>query len=262
MKNMNTKHIISFTDVSKKFCRILKKQMWYGTRDIIKNIVNIPQDSNRLKKDEFWAVKNVSFNVLRGEALGFIGHNGSGKSTILKMINGIFMPDIGEIKIAGRVGALIEVGAGFHPYLTGRENIYLNGAILGMKKKEIDEKFDEIVDFSEISQFLDMPVKNYSSGMYVRLGFSVAAHLRTDILLIDEILAVGDMDFQQKCIEKITNLKKSGTTIIFVSHNTDNLLKICDRCLFIEKGVAQKIGTSEKVVSLYLDKYRIGKNYV
>lgn len=233
---MDNNFVIEFSNVSKKFCSRLEKQMWYGARDIVKNILNIPQDLNKLRRDEFWAVKNVSFKIKKGEAIGLVGHNGSGKSTILKMINGIFMPDIGEIKIEGKVGALIEVGAGFHPYLTGRENIYLNGAVLGMNKKFIDEKFDEIVKFSEIGDFLDMPVKNYSSGMYVRLGFSVAAHLKCDILLIDEILAVGDTDFQKKCVNKIKNLKTNGVTIIFVSHNLDNVRMLCDKIVVLDKG--------------------------
>lgn len=244
---MDNSFVIDINNVSKKFCSRLEKQMWYGARDIVKNILNIPQDLNKLRKNEFWAVKNVSFKIQKGEAIGLIGHNGSGKSTILKMINGIFMPDIGEIKIRGRVGALIEVGAGFHPYLTGRENIYLNGAVLGMNKKFIDEKFNEIVEFSEIGEFLDMPVKNYSSGMYVRLGFSVAAHLKCDILLIDEILAVGDIDFQKKCIEKINDLKRNGTTIIFVSHNLDNVKMLCGKVIVIDKGEIQKVKKVDEI---------------
>lgn len=246
--------IINFDKVSKKFCSRLRAQMLYGINDIAKNILNIKTNADNLREDEFWAVKNISFSVKKGEAFGLLGQNGSGKSTILKMMNGIFMPDIGEISIAGKVGALIEVGAGFHPYLTGRENIYLNGTILGMTKRDIDEKFDDIVDFSEIKQFLDMPVKNYSSGMYVRLGFSVAAHLKTDILLIDEILAVGDIDFQKKCLDKITNLKKGGTTIVFVSHNVDNLKKICDRCLFLKNGMFEKIGITNDILPFYVHK--------
>lgn len=248
MLNDNT---IEVSNVSKKFCRKLEKQMWYGARDIVKNILDIPQNLNRLRRDEFWAITNVTFSLKKGESLGLVGLNGSGKSTILKMINGIFMPDIGEIRVRGKVGSLIEVGAGFHPYLTGRENIYLNGAILGMKKKEIDKKFDQIVEFSEIGEFLDMPVKNYSSGMHVRLGFSVAAHFQTDILLIDEILAVGDADFQKKCIEKIQYLKKGGTSIIFISHNENNLRLICDRCVLLHKGETQKIGPTNEVLKIY-----------
>lgn len=246
-----TNHTIEVSNVSKKFCRKLEKQMWYGARDIVKNIFDIPQNLNKLRKDEFWAVKNVSFNLKCGESLGLVGLNGSGKSSILKMINGIFMPDIGEIRVCGKVGSLIEVGAGFHPYLTGRENIYLNGAILGMTRKEIKDKFMDIVKFSEIGEFLDMPVKNYSSGMHVRLGFSIAAHFQTDILLIDEILAVGDADFQKKCVEKILELRKNGTSIIFISHNENNLRLICDRCVLLCKGEMIITGKTEEVLRKY-----------
>lgn len=248
---MNKDRIIQFNAVSKKFCRRLEKQMWYGMRDIVKNILRISQDSNKLRKEEFWAVKNISLEVKKNETVGLIGANGSGKSTLLKMMSGIFMPDCGEITVLGRVGSLIEIGAGFHPYLTGRENIYLNGAILGMTRKTIDNKFDEIVEFSEVGEFLDMPLKNYSSGMYVRLGFSVAAHLSTEILLIDEILAVGDLEFQQKCFSKIDTLKKNGTTIIFVSHNIDNIKRICDRCVLLDHGQVKMDGDVDKVLNLY-----------
>lgn len=242
---------VELTQVHKKFCRVLNKQMWYGAKDIVKNILNITQDLEILRRDEFWALKDISFKIFKGETIGLIGVNGSGKSTLLKLINGIFMPDYGEIRIVGTVGALIEVGAGFHPYLTGRENIYLNGAILGMGKKEIDDKFNSIVDFAEIKNFLDMPVKNYSSGMYVRLGFAVAAHLHTDILLIDEILAVGDLAFQKKCFEKISKLKKQGTTIVLVSHNLENIRKICDRCVLLDRGKLRKVGDIKSVLNVY-----------
>jgi lipopolysaccharide transport system ATP-binding protein len=241
---------LSIRNISKKFSYHLKSQMFYGFGDIIKNILNIPLVGS-LRKDEFFAVNDVSFDVKKGEAIGLIGLNGSGKSTILKMINGIFMPDSGEIRIHGRVGALIEVGAGFHPYLTGKENIYLNGAILGMKKKEIDEVFDEIVEFAEVREFLDTPVKNYSSGMYVRLGFSIASHVKADILLIDEILAVGDYEFQQKCFDKINQLKKSGVTIVLVNHNDENVKKVCDRCILLHKGKIENVGG----VDLIMDEY-------
>jgi lipopolysaccharide transport system ATP-binding protein len=248
---MLNENAIEVIDISKKFCRKLQKQMWYGMRDIARNVLGIQQDLNKLRKDEFWAIKNVSFSAKKGESLGLIGLNGSGKSTILKMINGIFMPDIGEIRVKGKVGALIEAGAGFHPYLTGRENIYLNGTILGMSKKTIDDKFNEIVKFSEVGEFLDMPLKNYSSGMYVRLGFAVAAHLSTDILLIDEILAVGDIEFQQKCFSKIDTMKKNGTTIIFISHNIDNIKRICNRCVLLDHGQVRMDGAVDKVLNLY-----------
>ncbi|GBE39708.1 teichoic acids export ATP-binding protein TagH [bacterium BMS3Bbin08] len=211
--------VIKAENVSKKYCRSLKHVMLYGVHDIARNTLGLSSQSERLRDGEFWAVDDVSFEVKRGETLGIIGPNGSGKSTMLKLINGIFMPDKGRIEIKGRVGALIEVGAGFHPMLNGRENIYVNGAILGMSKKEIDKKFDEIVDFADIGEFIDAPVKHYSSGMVVRLGFAIAVHCEPDILLVDEVLAVGDVGFQNKCFNKVGELRKKGVTTILVSHN-------------------------------------------
>src|SRR3989338_5089706 len=183
---------IKVENVSKKFCRSLKDSMLYGMTDIGKNLIGLGSNSSVLRKNEFWAVEGISFEIKRGESFGLIGPNGSGKTTLLKMLNGIFWPDKGKITTRGRVGALIAVGAGFHPLLTGRENIYINGAILGINKKEVDEKFDPIVEFADIGNFLDAPVKHYSSGMYVRLGFSIAVHCDPEVLLVDEILAVGD----------------------------------------------------------------------
>jgi lipopolysaccharide transport system ATP-binding protein len=248
MKNNDTVLIVK--NVSKKFSHRLRNQMIYGFSDIVKNIFNISSEF-KLREDEFFAVNDVSFNIKKGEAIGLVGLNGSGKSTMLKMINGIYMPDNGEIRIHGRVGALIEVGAGFHPYLTGRENIYLNGAILGMKKKEIDLVFDEIVEFAEVKEFLDTPVKNYSSGMYIRLGFSIASHVKADILLIDEILAVGDFEFQAKCFKKINQLKKNGVTIVIVSHNEDNIKKVCDKCILLHQGKIIESGEVVKIIKKY-----------
>jgi lipopolysaccharide transport system ATP-binding protein len=193
--------------------------MWYGFRDILRDTAGLRTKSGRLRQKEFWAVDDVSFELKRGETLGLIGPNGAGKTTLLKMLNGIVIPDKGNIRIKGRVGALIQLGAGFHPQLTGRENIYINGAILGMGKREIDKKFDAIVEFADIGDFLDTPVKHYSSGMFVRLGFAVAVHCEPDILLVDEVLAVGDTGFQTKCFNEIGELKENGTIAILVSHN-------------------------------------------
>ena len=207
--------------------------------------------SLRKRREDFWALKEISFNVRRGEALGIIGHNGAGKSTILKLLSRITTPSAGEMMINGRLSALIEVGAGFHPELTGRENIYLNGSILGMLRREITEKLDSIVDFAELRQFIDTPVKRYSSGMYVRLGFSIAAHLDPDILLLDEVLAVGDAAFQEKCIQRITELKKSGTTIIFISHDLRAVQKLCDRVILLKKGQIAADGEPRETIALY-----------
>jgi lipopolysaccharide transport system ATP-binding protein len=203
------------------------------------------------RKEDFWALKDVSFEVRRGEALGIIGHNGAGKSTILKLLSRITTPSAGEIMINGRLSALIEVGSGFHPELTGRENIYLNGSILGMLRRDITQQFDSIVNFAELRQFIDTPAKRYSSGMYVRLGFSIAAHLNPDILLLDEVLAVGDAAFQQKCIERVLELKERGTTIVFISHDLRAVQKLCNRVILLRKGRIEADGDPAETIALY-----------
>lgn len=202
--------------------------------------------------DTIWALRDVSFEVRQGEVLGIIGRNGAGKSTLLKILSRITEPTHGRIEIDGRVASLLEVGTGFHPELTGRENIYQNGVLLGMKTAEIDQKFDEIVDFSEISRFLDTPVKHYSSGMRVRLAFAVAAHLEPEILIVDEVLAVGDSGFQRKCLGKIGDVTKSGKTVLMVSHNMEAILNLSHRALYLESGRLVYEGTAAEVVSLYL----------
>src|SRR6267143_1879403 len=194
--------------------------------------------NGRSTSETFWALKNVSFDVKTGEVLGIIGSNGAGKSTLLKILNRITEPTIGGVDIYGRVGALLEVGTGFHPELTGRENIFLNGAILGMTRAEIKRKFDEIVAFAEVERFLDTPVKRYSSGMYVRLAFAVAAHLDPEILIVDEVLAVGDAAFQKKCLGKMGNVAKEGRTVLFVSHNMGAIQRLCSRGIVLERGRA------------------------
>jgi len=248
--------ILKVEHVSKKFCRKIKHVMLYGAKDIACSMIGLSSNSERLRNGEFWAVDDVSFELRRGETLGLIGPNGSGKSTILKMINGIFMPDKGIVKIKGRMSALIEVSAGFHPMLTGRENIYINGAIIGMNKSEIDNKFDEIVDFAEIGEFIDSPVKHYSSGMYVRLGFAVAVHTDPDILLIDEVLSVGDINYRMKCVEKIKEFQKTGKAIIFVSHEMSTVKKICQRCIWNQDGKIREIGDSNQIVDHFVDHMR------
>jgi len=206
------------------------------------------------RTETIWALKDVSFHVEQGEVLGVIGRNGSGKSTLLKILSGITEPTMGEADINGRVGSLLEVGTGFHPELTGRENIYLNGAIVGIKKSEIERKFDEIVAFSEVEKFIDTPVKYYSSGMYVRLAFAVAAHLEPEILLLDEVLAVGDAAFQKKCLGKMGTVAKEGRTILFVSHNLAAVRNLCSRTLLLEAGRVEKMGPTEEVIGHYLRK--------
>ena len=207
--------------------------------------------SLRKRREDFWALRDVSFEVQRAEALGIIGHNGAGKSTILKLLSRITTPTTGDIMINGRLSALIEVGSGFHPELTGRENVYLNGSILGMTRREITRKLDSIVEFAELRQFIDTPVKRYSSGMYVRLGFSIAAHLDPDVLLLDEVLAVGDASFQRKCIQRITELKQNGTTIVFISHDLRAVQQLCDRVILLKKGQIEADGDPAETIGLY-----------
>jgi lipopolysaccharide transport system ATP-binding protein len=201
-----------------------------------------------------WALKDVSFKVEQGKVLGIIGHNGAGKSTLLKILSRVTAPTSGQVKVKGRIASLLEVGTGFHPELTGRENIYLNGAILGMTNEEVKRKFDEIVDFAEIEQFIDTPVKRYSSGMYVRLAFAVAAHLESEILLVDEVLAVGDAEFQKKCLGKMGDVSsKEGRIVLFVSHNMAAIRKLCQQTIFISHGQKQQLGNTTEVIDNYLN---------
>ncbi len=216
-----------------------------------------------VEKDSFLALRDVSFEAKKGERIGIIGKNGAGKSTLLKILSKITSPTRGEIKIRGRVGSLLEVGTGFHPELTGRENIYLNGAILGMKKKEIDRKLDEIVDFAGVEQHIDTPVKRYSSGMNVRLGFAVAAHLEPEILVVDEVLAVGDIEFQKKCIGKMKNISDGGgRTILFVSHNMGAISSLCGRTILLQNGEIVKEGKTSDVVSFYYNNGAESFNFI
>jgi len=223
-------------------------------RDTIVEMTRKPVElvtGRQLRKEEFWALKDVNFNVNHGDVLGIIGKNGSGKSTLLKILSRIVDPTTGEIRMRGRVASLLEVGTGFHPELTGRENILFNGSILGMKRKEIISKFDEIVAFSEVEQFLDTPVKFYSSGMYVRLAFAVAAHLDPDILIVDEVLAVGDAAFQKKSLGKMKSVADSGRTVLFVSHNMETVRQLCNRVILLEKGRIKNEGSPAEITNEY-----------
>jgi lipopolysaccharide transport system ATP-binding protein len=204
-------------------------------------------------QEELWALKDVSFAIERGKTLGIIGPNGSGKSTVLKLISRILEPTSGRIDVGGRVSALIELGAGFHPDLTGRENVYLNGSLLGFSRKEMEAKFKRIVEFSELEKFIDVPIKHYSSGMHMRLGFAVAIHVDPDVLLIDEILAVGDQAFQRRCLDKIGELKSQGVTILFVSHDLEAVRNLCTSAIWLENGVVQERGTTDRVIDSYLN---------
>lgn len=202
--------------------------------------------------DRFWALRDVSFDVKRGEVLGIIGRNGAGKSTLLKILSRVTAPSSGQVKVSGRIASLLEVGTGFHPELTGRENIFLNGAILGMSRQEIQAKFDEIVQFSEVGKFLNTPVKRYSSGMYVRLAFAVAAHLDSEVLIVDEVLAVGDAQFQKKCLGKMAEVGKDGRTVLFVSHNLTAIRNLCEKAIWLEGGRIKGIGSSSEMSENYL----------
>jgi lipopolysaccharide transport system ATP-binding protein len=209
-------------------------------------------DHGNREGETLWALKNVNFQVQQGEALGIIGRNGAGKSTLLKILSRVTAPTSGEIKVKGRIASLLEVGTGFHPELTGRENIFLNGAIMGMDRREIQRKFDEIVDFSGVEQFVDTPVKRYSSGMYVRLAFAVAAHLEPEILVVDEVLAVGDAEFQKKCLGKMSDVAHQGRTVLFVSHNMAAVQRLCERCIYLSSGKIVLDSDTQKTVEFYL----------
>lgn len=243
--------LIKVDGVSKKFCRNLKKSLWYGIQDLGNEVLGRRHGGDgELRPGEFWSVKDVSFELKRGECLGLIGPNGAGKSTLLKMLNGLIKPDQGRIEMRGRVGALIELGAGFNPILSGRENIYVNGSVLGFTKEEIDRKLDEIIGFSEIKEFIDSPVQNYSSGMKVKLGFAIAAQMEPDILLIDEVLAVGDVGFRAKCYNFIAKVNKKSS-IIFVSHSMSSVGRICSRTIVIDSSIVIFDGEASHGIKKY-----------
>jgi len=259
--------VISVEGLGKKYRLGANAQAYKTLRESLVDMANLPirmvarrqrdrlggaLEGQRGRRPEFWAVKDVSFKVKQGEVLGIIGRNGAGKSTLLKLLSQITEPTAGRIRLKGRVASLLEVGTGFHPELTGRENIMLNGAILGMPRAEITRKFDEIVAFAEVERFIDTQVKHYSSGMYLRLAFSVAAHLEPEILIIDEVLAVGDMSFQRKCLNKMEDVGQQGRTVLFVSHNMPAVTRLCERVILLDKGSVLMDGTAHQVVSTYL----------
>lgn len=250
---MSSDTIVRVEGVSKKFCRSLKRTMVYGVRDVACDMLGVTAHLTRLRPDEFWAVNDVSFEVKRGECIGLIGPNGAGKSTLLKLINGVTLPDQGSIQICGRIGALLELGAGFHPMLTGRENIHLSGAILGLSKEAVARKFDSIVEFSGLEEFIDTPVKQYSSGMYVRLGFAVAVSIDPDILIIDESMAVGDAVFRKRCLDQIEAFLRAGKTIIVVTHNLQEIEKIAHRMLLLDHGIVRSNGRPNEVIASYMN---------
>jgi lipopolysaccharide transport system ATP-binding protein len=252
--------VVRVENLSKKYIIGHQQRESDTLRDVIshsaKNLLHrFQRDRSKFvnsSTEEFWALKDVSFEIKQGDRVGIIGRNGAGKSTLLKILSRITEPTSGSIRIKGRVSSLLEVGTGFHPELTGRENIFLNGAVLGMKKTEVQQKFDEIVAFSEVEKFLDTPVKRYSSGMYVRLAFAVAAHLEPEVLIIDEVLAVGDIEFQKKCLGKMEDVGKEGRTVIFVSHNTGAVLSLCTSAFLLQSGKLLFEGSAQQTISNYL----------
>jgi len=252
--------LVKVENVSKKFCRDLKKSLWYGIKDIGSEIVGRNNHQQELRPKEFFALQDISFELKRGEVLGLLGRNGAGKTTLLKLLNGLIKPEAGQVTMRGSVGALIALGTGFNPILTGRENIYINGSVLGLSKKEIDEKFDEIVNFADLWDFIDTPVQSYSSGMHVRLGFAVATNLAPDILMIDEILAVGDAQFRNKCYNQIGKMANNAA-VIFVSHNMNDIARICDKCLVLSDGLIVHNGNVEEGISKYLEDSDDGSVY-
>lgn len=262
------KTVIQFNKLGKSYMIGHKgrDQRYVSLRDVIAESlqklwsrIRHPEYYTHENLEEFWALKNIDLEVKEGDRLGIIGRNGAGKTTLLKVLSRITEPTAGQIKVKGRVASLLEVGTGFHPELTGRENIYLNGAILGMTRAEIKRKFDEIVDFAGVEHFLDTPVKRFSSGMHVRLGFSVAAHLEPEILVVDEVLAVGDASFQKKCIGKMDSVAKEGRTILFVSHQMQAITNLCNRVILLDEGKIVKEGDPAEVVSSYLNEKKTGK---
>lgn len=263
--------MIEVKNLGKRYNISHQKGGYIALRDVIAGAFKSPfrflknkaigTSSNKKTREDFWALKDVNFNVQKGEVVGIIGSNGAGKSTLLKILSQITPPTTGEIRINGRVGSLLEVGTGFHPELSGRENIMLNGAILGMTYKEVARKFDQIVEFSGVEKFLDTPVKYYSSGMYVRLAFSVAAHMEPDILIVDEVLAVGDAEFQKKCLGKMDEItKEEGRTILFVSHNMSAIRQLCKKTILMKNGQVNMFGETSEVIEKYMDEAQNREN--
>jgi ABC-type polysaccharide/polyol phosphate transport system ATPase subunit len=243
--------VIRVEGLGKRY-RVGERERYLALRDVITRVLTTPfRTRNPRTKDFFWALREVSFEVTQGEVIGLVGRNGAGKTTLLKLLSRITRPTVGHAEINGRIGSLLEVGTGFHPELTGRENVFLSGAILGMGKREIEQKMDAIVAFADIDRFLNTPLKYYSSGMQMRLAFAVAAHLEPEILLVDEVLAVGDLEFQKKCMGKMEEVSKTGRTIVFVSHQMNQIRRLCERVLWIDGGRLREQGPTAKIVAAY-----------
>lgn len=258
---MSDDTLVKVEHVSKKFCRTLKRSLWYGVQDVVSEFTGPRGDCNELRPGEFWSVSDVSFDLKRGQCLGLIGPNGAGKSTLLKMLNGLIKPDCGQITMSGRVGGLIELGAGFNPLLTGLENIYVNGSVLGLSKREIDSKLDAIIEFSELKEFIETPVQSYSSGMKVRLGFSIAAQIEPEVLLIDEVLAVGDIGFRSKCYSRLADLIDK-CAVIFVSHQMYFVNRLSTSAILLNRGENIFHGEAAQAIAMYNSLFEIGGKVV
>lgn len=244
--------VLTVDNISKKFCRDFKRALFYGIQDISYELTGLRGSQNTtLRKDEFWALKDVSFSLKKGEAIALVGRNGSGKSTLLRVISGLIKPDAGMVTVKGQIAPLIALGAGFNPVLTGRENIYANMSVLGLTRQQIDERFDAVVDFSEVGDAINAPVQSYSSGMAARLGFACAVHTEPDILVIDEVLAVGDVQFRTKCFRKLGDLRAKGVSFILVSHNPNSVRSLCESAVYLREGVVQSMGETTKVMVHY-----------
>jgi lipopolysaccharide transport system ATP-binding protein len=249
---MSEEPLIRVDGVSKKFCRHLKRSLWYGLQDVGREMFGKKRSEN-LRTEEFWAIDRVSFEVKRGEIVGLVGHNGCGKTTLLRLINGLILPDMGSVTIRGRVGALIQLGAGFSPILSGRENIHINAAVLGIPTAEINRKLSDIIEFADIGKFIEAPVRTYSSGMRARLGFAVAIHMSPDILLVDEVLAVGDLVFRNKAMERMLALANSGVAVVFVSHNLGQVDRLCHSAIMMQEGKLLRKGPTSEILAQYVE---------
>jgi lipopolysaccharide transport system ATP-binding protein len=257
--NSNGREILlEASNVSKRFCRDYRRSLFYGARDIVGLLVNRPYPSNQLREKEFWALQNVSFTLSRGEAVGIVGKNGSGKTTLLRILAGLIHPTTGSVVRKGRLAPMLALGAGFNPVLTGRENIYVNMSILGLSKEEIDARFEEVVSFAEIRESLDSPVQNYSSGMSARLGFACAIHTSPDILLIDEVMAVGDIAFQKKCQRRLMEMRERGTSFIIVNHAPQMIVDTCQAALYLQDSRCKMAGNAMQVIRSYEEDMRLG----
>lgn len=252
--------VLSVQGISKKFCRSLKRSLFYGLQDMGAELLGLRREADTLRYNEFWALNQVDFELRRGEAIGLIGANGSGKTTLLRIISGLIKPDRGTVRVRGRVAPLIALGAGFSPILTGRENIYANLSILGLSRSEIEERFEDVVAFAEISEAIDAPVQSYSSGMAARLGFACAVHTDPDVLLIDEVLAVGDMKFLAKCHRRLHQLQQQGTAFVLVSHNPQAVLAMCPQAVYLQKGQVIATGATETVMAKYEEDLFLGND--